>query len=220
MHLLQVGTDHATEPLQNWTQAAGGRPVESTLCSLWPFSWWCFSRGAAWKHQDDSCPHTAQGKAARPWMRELSMIIFFLYKWLPNKASFCCITCKWYESRKMCNESDLEHDWEPHCSLCAFGTRRWWRPERTRQRSTRLENYTAQQLREHHSSSSSSVTSAGLTPCISILSRWNLDLWGGWKGTNVAFLFQYIYIWNIVTPYSDKTLTIYCEADVKWYLLS
>lgn len=145
---------------------------------------------------------------------------FFLYKWLPNKASFCCITCKWYESRKMCNESDLEHDWEPHCSLCAFGTRRWWRPERTRQRSTRLENYTAQQLREHHSSSSSSVTSAGLTPCISILSRWNLDLWGGWKGTNVAFLFQYIYIWNIVTPYSDKTLTIYCEADVKRYLLS
>lgn len=89
-------------------------------------------------------------------------------------ASFYCISCKWCVVTSMCNERVLEHDWEPNSSFCAIGTHRWWRPERMRQRSTRLVNYTAQQLRERHSSSSSSMTSARLTPCTSFLSRWNL----------------------------------------------
>lgn len=111
--------------------------------------------------------------------------LFSSWFWMSHNtaiASFYCISCKWCVVRNMCNERVLEHDWEPNSSFCAIGTHRWWRPERTRQRSTRLENYTAQQLREHHSSSSSSMTSARLTPCTSFLSRWSLYPWSVFRG--------------------------------------
>lgn len=148
------------------------------------------------------------------------LVAFFFFGCLGNikchtiaSGSFYCISCKWCVFRHMCNERVLEHDWEPNSSFFAIGTHRWWRPERTRQRSTRLENYTAQQLRERHSSFLSSMTSARLTPCTSFLSRWNFHPWSALRGThvyNTVFFFSWpIFSFSLCCPFSfslDETL--------------